>query len=399
MLSLEQLESREVPATLSFTSGSLAFSTATNDILTIQAAGNTLDINDASADILNGGGFPVGWYGFGTESITGPVSTVTGTISIDFEGSSATLDLRSTPAPITIDGSGTDTINISSNAGSNTGTLHGILGAVDIDSGVNDTLTVSNYAAVSGNTSAAITNTQITGFAGPAGSPADIDYGTGTATFSTIRVIGSLDLADSFALDNPCAPLTVEGGNVGDTFNVNQISYVATIDAGTGNNTITVGTDANGLDLINAPLSINGGGSRSSTSNDLILNDSGSAVATTMTMTSTSITGLAGQGTETISYKAVGGLFNSVEIDGSQVSGDTYTIKGIATSSTFNLYADSSNDTVNVLDSVAGNVFFDGTGSDTLYVGIGVTLTGNVTNIGGGTEYYTILGSVTGTVS
>src|SRR5262249_60091671 len=113
-------------------------------------------------------------------------------ISIDLGDQGDTANIQSISRATTLNtGAGNDTINVSSNAPTNTGSLAGIAATLTIDAGAgSNTLNVSDFGASSGNSNVVISNTQITGFAGPTDN-VTINYAATGGSFSLIRVIGS----------------------------------------------------------------------------------------------------------------------------------------------------------------------------------------------------------------
>src|SRR5262249_42710409 len=161
-------------------------------------------------------------------------------------------------------GDGNDTINVSS-ASSLVGNLAGINADLGIDAGAGvNTLNVSDFTASSGNSNVNITNSQITGFAGPTDG-STINYAATGGSFGLIRLLGanSRTLAESFTVNDPSGALRLDANAGPDIANIQAISAAATINMGAGADTINVSSDApanlGNLDGIQGTLTLDAG--------------------------------------------------------------------------------------------------------------------------------------------
>jgi Ca2+-binding RTX toxin-like protein len=154
---------------------------------------------------------------------------------------------------------GNDTVRVCSCAPAKFGDLLGIGGTLTLDLGAgSNALQISDQATAVGNQNVVVTNTHITGFAGP-GDATTVNYkATGGALMLTLD--GSSTLNETFKLDNPGATVRVNGNGGNDKLNVRALSKPAIADCGVGNDTIKVGYALNSLDLILASLTVAGGG-------------------------------------------------------------------------------------------------------------------------------------------
>lgn len=214
---LESLEARDCPATLDVTAGALTFTGgAGNDTVTQYISGVTLVIhNPADTTTLTAGAIAAGWKGNGTNTVTGPVASVTGPVTFRLGDGNDVFNLRNTSNPVSVNGEGdNDTVNVSSNAPANTGNLASIDGDVTVDGGTGtNTLKVSDQGATSGNANVVIGSASITGLAGPSDGR--------TVSFSglaALQVIGSANaaVAETFTVDAPAVTslfqLNMNGG-------------------------------------------------------------------------------------------------------------------------------------------------------------------------------------------
>jgi hypothetical protein len=238
-----------------------------------------------------------------------------------------TWDVQSTEAPFfvfpnkfplqtttTIDSNGPDLINVGDGTG-----VQDINGPLVIESNVadSDTLNLNDQADGRART-VTVTNTTVSGLA-----PADITYGP------TSPPLNITPPPNEFFV----GALNINSGKGGDTFNVQStqtddlvflsprhlfdFTTTTTITSG-GADTVTVG-DANGVQDIKGPLVVNNNGAADA--DTLILNDRGDGTAHTVTVTGSSVTGLA---PAVVSY----GVFalDNLEINGG-TGGDTFNVQ------------------------------------------------------------------------
>ena len=246
-----------------------------------------------------------------------------GSVELDLGNSKVggnSINLQSTGAAKTrlVGTRGQDTILLNSFAGLSAAELSGAViggarselaflnGLVEIDgrSG-GDSLIISDAGAVSGNANVTVSGNLITGLTGGGD--------TGNVTFANVGSLtllgsNSAGVAESFTLNNPAAPLTLNTYDGPDAINVRALTNALTVEAGDGDDVIRVGSLAgaseNGtLDGINAPLFINAGAG----ANRLLVSDFGSASGRTYNVTSNTIFGAT---PNPISFIASGGSFS-----------------------------------------------------------------------------------------
>ncbi|MBW4617755.1 MAG: hypothetical protein KME21_32120, partial [Desmonostoc vinosum HA7617-LM4] len=219
-----------------------------------------------------------------------------------------TFNIQATTNPITIDaGAGDDRINLGSLAPNLGGTVNNITGALTISGGEgNDQLTIDDSGDTAANTGN-LTATTITGL------------GTNGISYGTVET------------------LNINLGSGADTFNVQATSASTTVNAGAGNDVITVGSATPAtVNAIAGALTINGGAD----SDTVTINDSGDTTANTGTLTATTLTGL---GTNGISYGTVENLNINL---GS--GADTFTIQATNASTTTTVNTGAGNDVITV---------------------------------------------------
>jgi uncharacterized repeat protein (TIGR01451 family) len=335
---LEMLENRLTPASTLTVAGGSAVFVAENGVahnLTLSVSGGTYTFTDTGDTIsLNGG--------TAANTVTTTGITTGGTITLDMGNMSDVVNIRSINNATTVNGgSSPETYNVSSNAATNTGNLAGINASLTFNAGSRaNKLVVSNFLATTGDSNVVVGASTITGFA-----PSTITY---TGTYSLVRLIGSNSpsLAEMFTVNDPSAgtfqldsnaggdTAIVEGTNSGTANNINM---------GAGAATVTVssdGTSAGSLDNIKGTLNINEGTGAGKTLN---LFDTGSATPKNATVTATSVTGFA---PATINYKAVGGTFGNITLDGGS-GGNTISMTG-ALNTNYTINTGSGNDNISV---------------------------------------------------
>jgi hypothetical protein len=246
MLGLERMEDKLAPANLNISGGALTFTDGgtQNNNLTVGVAAGVYSFNDSLSVItLDAGAITAGWKGSGTNTVSGPAASVTGSITINLGGGTNTVNLRSTNNATTINGqTGNSTVYISSNAPSNTGNLALITADVTVAAGTATSLWAADYTGAGVSRVIDITSTGISGLGANA-----INY---TGTLNSLRVTGSnaAGYAETYNITAaPAKSLTVDGNAGVDTFNVNSTLGVATINAGAGDDVVTVLAGGAGL--------------------------------------------------------------------------------------------------------------------------------------------------------
>lgn len=229
------------------------------------------------------------------------------TTNINGQAGCDTINIQSTGATTNVNtGTGTNTINIDSLAPATGGIVDDIQGMINITGSGNDTLNIDDTGSSTGKTGY-LTSSTLTGLdMGPCG----ISY-TGLAV------------------------LNISLGSGNDTMNVQSTygSTVTTINTGAGTNTINVGSlspDTDGIvDCIQGSLIIVGSGS-----DTMNMDDTGSTINKTGTLTPTTLTGL-GMGSSGITYSGLKTLNISL---GS--GNDTFNINDITNSTVTTINGD-----------------------------------------------------------
>lgn len=138
------------------------------------------------------------------------------------------------------------------------GSLAGIQGPLSINTGANtNTLTLCDAAAVTGNQNVALHLNQVLGFAGPTDNTA-IDF-QGQLKLHLLASDAPA-LAEHFVLDKPSAEVTLDTGAGDHTVDVLGLVHPATINAGSGADTVNAGFSSHKLDGLQGALLFNAGG-------------------------------------------------------------------------------------------------------------------------------------------
>ena len=323
------------------------------------------------------------------------VSTAAGTSYAITGGTGGdTINVQSTNAtgPVAITtGSGTNVVNIAST----TNTLAGILGQISITGTGTDTLNL-NDSGSSANRTINITSTQIgiTGVAAVLYTTIDtlnITLGSGTITgtinstavgTNTTLITGS---GNNLITINgtSTANTTVITGTGNDTIIVNAIGGPTTVNAGTGTNSVTVGTAAHLLSGIAAALTITGGGT-----DTITLDDSSDVAATISTLSATDFS-MTTPATGDITFG--GDTTLSVLNVNLGSAGITLTITGTPVTATTTVGTGNGADTVTIQGTNGVTILNTAGGNDTVHVqAIGAALT---INTGAGTNGVTVASS------
>jgi hypothetical protein len=263
---------------------------ATTTILNSGSNADTINLTtDSGATTINSQG--------GADTIN--VTTDAAATSINSGDGNDTINVRATGAATNVNtGTGTNTVNVGSLAPNVGGILDNIQGAVIVTGSGSDTLNVDDTGSA-GSKTGTLTATTLTGLA----------MGTGGITYSGLKY------------------LNINLGSGNDTFNVKSTNSTTatTLNTGAGTNTVNVGSLApstNGiLNNIQGALIVDG-----SSNDTLNVDDTGSTVSKTGTLSATTLTGLA-MGANGITYSGLAVLNISL---GS--GSDTFTVNGITTS-------------------------------------------------------------------
>jgi Ca2+-binding RTX toxin-like protein len=165
-------------------------------------------------------------------------------------GGDDTVNVQSTLTGATTSvntGGGADTINVSSDAPMDQGNLTGLAGKLAIDAGTGmNQLHVSDVGGTPGNLQVQIDAGHIAGLAGLTGNT-DIAYVATGGTFAGIEVDSAAMGAtlESFLVNNPNGPLTLDANGGPDKVVVQALAYPATINTGAANDEIDVQVASN----------------------------------------------------------------------------------------------------------------------------------------------------------
>ena len=291
--------------------------------------------------------------GSGNDTVT-LVSTVSPT-TINTQGGNDNVYIRSTNAATTVNtGSGADTIMVGSLAPAGGGILDNIQGALTINGDGHDNLAFDDTGSNAAKTGT-LTSSTLSGL-GMAGATYN-----GIATL-TINLGQGGDIL-TIASTNGATTTNVNAGTGNDTLYVNSTSGPTNVTTGSGTDFVVVGsTDPNPgavLDNIQGALSITGAGAATT----LSLDDTGSTLAKTGTLTATTITGLA-MGPSGVTYHAIG----TVNVDlGS--GANNFTIGATNSSTTTNVNGGSAPETFYVQSTSGPTNVNTGAGTNTVNVG------------------------------
>jgi len=297
----------------------------------------------------------------GAENDSVTVQGDSGPVNIDTRGGANTVSVIATGG----------VTNIAATGGSNAVTIgnnhiaDGINGTVNVTGTGADTLTIDDSGNSAAKT-AVVSSSSVTGV-----SPAAVNY-TGLAKLTVLLGSGSDNV--TIASTNASTTTLVNTGGGNDSVRVNATSGPTTVNTGSGVNTVSIGTSIpSTVNGIQGALTIIGSGHDS-----LSLDDSGSTVAKSGTLTTSTITGLGmGSGITFSGLSLVSITLGS--------GGNTFTIASTP-AATVLLSSGKGNDTVNVQSTAAGSQTVVNTGAGTNTVNIGnslsllaglVTVTGN----------------------
>ena len=223
-------------------------------------------------------------------------NTASGTTTTVNSGTgSDTVNVQATSGPTTVNtggGSNLNVVNVGSKEPTTGGIVDEIQGALTVLGNGADTMNVDDTGSTTAKTGT-LTATTLTGLSmGPGGitysglASVNIDLGSGGNTFAIASTIAGQTLVNS--------------GTGNDTINVQTTNGPTTVNTGGGTNTVNVGrlSPAVGgiVDLIRGALTVNGSGP-----DTMNVDDTGSTIAKTGTLTSTTLTGL-NMGPQGITY-------------------------------------------------------------------------------------------------
>ncbi len=290
----------------------------------------------------------------GTGKDTVDITTTSSPLTVNTQAGADTVNVRGIGAVAMINAdSGNDTINVSSDAPTNTGTLSGITAVLTVDGGTGNTTTNVNDTGDATPSTSTLTATTLKSTAFGAG---------GSLSYSSL---GALNISlgsggNTFNITNTAVgtTTTVNSGMGSDTINVQATGGPTTVNTGggTNQNTVNVGSTVPVLGgfvgQIKGALTVTGNGF-----DTLNVDDTGSTVAKTGTLTATALTGL-NMGPDGIVYS---GLVNLNINLGS--GGNTFLIADTAAGTSTFLNSGNGVDTVNVQATTGPTTV--NTGSDT----------------------------------
>ncbi len=319
-----------------------------NQILNFAGAADNQTINYAAT----GGAFSaINVTGSNTSGDVFTIQNPNGPLNLNTMGGADRVNVQAISFEANIDtGLGNDVINVSSDADVNLGTLNNIAATLNLDGGAGvNTLIVSDFAAVAGNANVIVTATQILNMAGAADDQI-INYAATGGSWGGITLIGSDTVGETFTLQSPNGPLTLNMNGGNDTANVQSLTFAATINGNGGDDVFNVSSDAPAnlghLNGINGALTLNGGVGN----NRIHVSDFGNPVGNpSVVLFNNAITGIAGAAnTTTIFYSNAIGVGNSLDliIDGSDLAVDNIFINGTLAGSNNTINGNGGNDTL-----------------------------------------------------
>ena len=252
------------------------------------AGSNTLSISDADAGSGN-----VATVGATLIDGLAPVSvsySATGTwaggLAIRGSDRDDTFSLTATAAGAITDIrtlGGDDTILISSDGTGASGGLAAFGGGVALDAGAGaNTIAISDQAETTPGSNAAVivSATAITGLAGAAGA-SSIALAASGGTIAGLTIVGSnsAGVSEQFTVTGVPGPLVLRLGAGADTATLQSTGHASTLDAGDGDDTLTLGSPAAGLGDITAAIVVAAGNGSDSLTLDDVADPSADIVA------------------------------------------------------------------------------------------------------------------------
>ncbi|MCG8324718.1 MAG: ABC transporter C-terminal domain-containing protein [Thiotrichales bacterium] len=271
-------------------------------------------------------------------------------------------------------GTGSDTFTVSDGVTVN-GVLAGNLG--------NDVITFNNTSTVTWTIDGLGTRTEV--------------YDSNDTAPNSTVIVGDIDAADA-AVDGNSGTATgtgfnfiemetVNGTGVADIFNIKDVDNALTINAGAGDDTFNVSSNAptntGTVDDITALLTLRGDAD-SGAGDTLNISDSANGSAKTGAITATAVTGIFGAG-GSISYSDGGGnATENISISLSNTGGDTFTFTGLDAGSTVSVAGNGGNDIFNLnTDIGVGSMVMGGDNNDTFNINVSQTATADFMGEGG----------------
>ncbi len=278
------------------------------------------------------------------------VNTQTGTDTVNVQAIGAMAGINA--------GGGNDTINVSSNAPTNSGKLAGITAVLTVNGGSGaSTINVSDTGDGTPSTST-LTGTALTSTAFGAG---------GSLSYSSLAKLNvSMGSGgNTFTIANTArgTTTTVNSGTGSDTVNVQATTGPATVNTGGGSNLNVVNagskepTAGGILDEIQGALTVVGKGA-----DTMNMDDTGSVIAKTGTLTATNLTGL-NMGSGGIAYSGL--AFVNIDLGS---GGNTFAIASTIAGQTL-VNSGTGNDTINVQTTNGPTTVNTGGGTNTVNIG------------------------------
>ena len=211
-------------------------------------------------------------------------STIAGQTLVNSGTGNDTVNVQTTNGPTTVNtGGGTNTINVGSLSPAVGGVVDLIHGALTVDGSGPDTMNVDDTGSTIAK-AGTLTSTTLTG----------LNMGPGGVTFSGLAFV-NINLGsggNTFTIASTIPGSTfLNSGTGNDTVNVQTTSGPTTVNTGGGTNTVNVGSLSPAVggivDGIQGALVVGGSGP-----DTLNVDDTGSTIAKTGTLTSTTLTGL-----------------------------------------------------------------------------------------------------------
>ncbi len=308
--------------------------------------------------------------GGNTVNVNGTLASVTTNLNTGAGDDTVNVTAMAVPTHITT-GTGANSVTVGSNAPGSLGALGGITGALTVTGGGSDALTLDDggdsLPRVGTLTATSLTGVGPTpiGFSGLASLVLNLgvsnDNLTVNDTIAGTTTVNAGSGNDTLTVLHDSGPTTLNGGPGADTFNLRATGAVTTIDTGStgGANIINVGgtapTAGGVLSGIAGEIHLAGDGS-----DTLNIDDSGDATGQVGNISATAVSGLS---PAAIDYASVANLNVNLG-DG----GDTLTVTGTAAGQT-TINGHSGADTFNIRAINSTTTVNSGTGANTVNVG------------------------------
>lgn len=316
-------------------------------------------------------------------SMHGDVLSVTGTLA------GATTDIRTL--------GGNDTVLVSSDGSGAGGDLSTFLGNLTLDLGLGaNALSISDAGetGAGANSAVSISPTAITGLAGP-GDTSQITIAASGGSIASIALFGSASgaVAEAYTIADVAGPLSLAAAGGADSITLQRATHAVNVQAGDGDDTVSLGSAGATLDEIISPVTIDGGNG----TDQVVLNDSADPSADIVGVTAGQVgaepgNSLFGSGAF-LSYSAVEQLTLNLG-----TGSDSVTISATASGAATTVNAGAGGDFLLVpgaaanLDSILGPLTLDGgQGFNSLVLNdandpSGDTVNVNASTMGGGPE-------------